>query len=174
MPKIFPLAIIALLFLTNSKVFSQQTKNDAAAKTPKIAAADGDDSEFYAPEILKADLKQASVVAHVSVTSYELVDQIGQGGCEQNKGVGYCLYRMKAQIREIFKGKVRRRNFEFYKVTEADYAHKEKMLGSHVVFLNWSDNYPDKKRSLGTLENSTRDLKHNIIRKLRTISRQRN
>jgi hypothetical protein len=171
MQKIFSLVICsALLFTIPPDARSQ--KNVLPNEKSKIAA--DDDSDFYSAELLAADLKQSDVVAHVNVLSYQLIDQIGQGGCELNEGVGYCLYRLKAQVQEIFKGKIKRKTFEFYKVTDADYAYKKKMLGRHVVFLGWSSNYPDKKMSLGTMENSTRDIKHNILRKLRKIARKRN
>lgn len=173
MPKTISIIIFAILFFTISPgAYSQKNKNNSPNEKTKVAETG--DSEFYSPALLAADLKQSDVVAYVNVLSYELADQIGQGGCEQNKGAGYCLYLMKAQVKEIFKGRIRQKTFEFYKVTEADYAHKEKMLGRHVVFLGWSDNYPNKKRSLGTLENSTRDIKHNVLQKLRKIARKKN
>lgn len=172
MPKNISIIIFAVLFLTLSPEVFSQKKDAVPAEKNKIV--EQDDSDFYSRAFLAADLKQSDVVAHVNILSYELADQIGQGGCEENRGVGYCLYLMKAQVREIFKGRIRQKTFEFYKVTEADYAHKEKMLGRHVVFLGWSDNYPNKKRALGTLENSTRDIKHDVLQKLRKIARKKN
>lgn len=168
--------ILGLLFFTFNQSVSAQN-GDVQPEKPKKSAVvlvkTQEDAEFYTVGFLESDLKESDVVAHVNVLSYELADQIGMGGCEQNKGAGYCLYLLKAEVREIFKGKIATRKFEFYKVTEADYAHKEKMIGSHVVFLKWSNDFPGKKRSLGTIENSTRDIKHNVIAKLRKISRRK-
>jgi len=44
-------------------------------------------------------------------------------------------------------------------------------LGEKVVFLKWGDNYPNKKMSLGTLENSTRAIKYDVIEKMRKIAK---
>jgi hypothetical protein len=174
MPKAVILIILIFLSLSvPSNFFSQKSKIKSADKNAEAGISEANDSEFYAPALLAADLKQAAVVAYVNVLGFELVDQIGQGGCAENKGVGYCLYRLKARVREVFKGKIKEKNFEFYKVTEATYAYKDRMLGRHVVFLNWSDNFPDKKMSLGTMENSTRDIKHNVLAKLRKIAGKR-
>jgi hypothetical protein len=172
MPKILLLLFLSSLFFASSPKGFSQTKGSPKENTKSAAADEADDSDFYSTELLASDLKQSEVVAYVNVLSYELVDQIGQGGCEQNKGAGYCLYRLKAEVKEIFKGSIKEKVFEFYKVIDADYPHKEKMLGGHVVFLSWSEDFPDKKRSLGTMENSTREIKHDILRKMRKIARK--
>ena len=57
---------------------------------------------------------------------------------------------------------------------DASTGKKDFLLGKKLVFLNWSDNYPDKKRSLGTLENSTRSLENGVIEKLRKIAGKKN
>lgn len=170
MPKFFlPLLVLTFLFSAAGDCFGQ--KNIQPEKNAKTAIAENaNDAEFYSVAALEADFKQSAVVADVNILGFELVDQIGQGGCERNAGIGYCLYRARAQVKAIYKGRVKTKIFAFYKVTEAAYPYKDRMLGRHVVFLNWSENYPDRKRSLGTIENSTRDLKHNIRAKLRKIA----
>ena len=92
MPKTVFLILLTFLFsIIPPGAFSQKNKNIAPVKKTKTEeAAVSDDAEFYLPAALAADLKQAEVVADVSVLSFELVDQIGQGGCAQSTGVGYC------------------------------------------------------------------------------------
>ena len=129
--------------------------------------------DFYSSKFLKSDFKQVSVVVHVNVKSRELVDHIGEGNCEDGKGTGYCLYRLQAEVKEIFKGKIETENFEFYTVVEPSLRINATLLGEKVVFLNWSDNYPDKKMSLGTMENSTRSIEKDVIKKLRKIAKKK-
>ncbi|HEY0458960.1 MAG TPA: hypothetical protein VGC97_07375 [Pyrinomonadaceae bacterium] len=105
---------------------------------------------------LRSDLKVSDAVLYVNVLSRRLEDQIGDGGCEQDTGGGYCLYLLKAEVKEVFKGKIKKGDFEFYTTTDADYRSKDWLLGEHIVFLVESDNYTDKKPHFGTIENSTR------------------
>ena len=110
---------------------------------------------------------------HVDVKSYELVDSIGTGDCKENAGGGYCLYRLKADVKEIFKGKIVKKNFEFYMVLEASTTKKDFLLGEKIVFLNWSSDFPDKRRHLGTLENSTRSIESGVLEKMRKIAKKK-
>lgn len=138
----------------------------------QTAFSQTEDKEWDAQEteILKGDYKQVAVVLHVDVKTLELVDSIGAGNCREISGGGYCLYRLKAEVKEVYKGKINRKNFEFYTVIEASTGNKDFLLGEKVVFLQWSGNYPDKKKHLGTLENSTRAVKGNILEKMRRIA----
>ncbi|HMS42425.1 MAG TPA: hypothetical protein PKE69_19495 [Pyrinomonadaceae bacterium] len=154
MRKTFLIAIFSICFL----IFAQN-----------ILAQD----DFYSSKFLKYDFKQVNVVVHVNVKSRELVNHIGEGSCEDGKGTGYCLYRLKADVKEIFKGKIEIVNFEFYTVVDVDYRNKDSLLGEKVVFLDWSDNYPDKKMSLGTMENSTRSIEKDVVKKLRKIAKKK-
>jgi len=148
---LFAVVFVAAAFLPFAPSQTVSNQTETSSSNP----LDNNDS-YNSAGALRADLKAADVVLYVNVLSRELADQIGAGGCEQNTGAGYCLYRLKAEVREVFKGKVEKENFEFYTTTDADYKHKDWLLGEHVVFLTRSDNYPDKKMSLGTIENSTR------------------
>ena len=153
------------LFLSFSQtVFSQTEKASENLKS-------SDDRDLT--EWLKTDYKQVDVVLHVEVKEYELINSIGKGECKEIAGGGYCLYRLKAEVKEIFKGKIKRENFEFYTVLEASTAKKDFLLGEKLVFLEWSDNFPDKKRSLGTLENSTRSIESGLLKKMRKIAKKK-
>jgi hypothetical protein len=134
-----------------------------------------EDKEWDAQEtnILKGDYKQVAAVLYVDVKTFELIDSIGTGNCVDINGGGYCLYRLKAEVKEIFKGKIKKENFEFYTVLEASTGNKDFLLGEKIVFLNWSSNYPDKKRHLGTLENSTRSIKDGVLEKMRRIAKKK-
>ncbi len=156
-------------------IFLWLVATPAAAQTGagSDAAKIGDDGGFYRVSFLRSDFAQVDVVVYVDVKSRELVDQLGGGGCADDKGPGYCLYRLRGEVKEVYKGKVETGAFEFYTVTDASYKPKDRLLGEKVVFLNWSDNYPDKKMSLGTLENSTRDVEHDVLAKMRRIAKRK-
>lgn len=141
----------------------------------QTAFGQSEDKEWDAQEteMLKGDYKQVAVVLYVDVKAYELVDSIGTGNCKEISGGGYCLYRLKAEVKEIYKGKIKKENFEFYAVLEASTGNKDFLLGEKIVFLNWSSNYPDKKRHLGTLENSTRTVRGNMLEKMRRIAKRK-
>ena len=139
-----------------------------------ISAQTGDDDGFFSAKFLKSDYKQVDVVLYVDVKSYELVNSIGKGDCREISGSGYCLYRLKAEVKEVFKGRIKRENFEFYTVLEASVGKKDFLLGEKLVFLEWSKNFPDKKRNLGTLENSTRPADAGVLEKMRKIAGTKN
>lgn len=142
---------------------------------PETVFSQTEDKEWDAQEteILKSDYKQVDAVLYVDVKEIELINSIGTGNCKDTSGGGYCLYRLKAEVKEVFKGKIRRENFEFYTVIEASLGKKDFLLGEKIVFLDWSKNFPDKKRHLGTLENSTRAVKGNMLEKMRKIAKKK-
>ena len=159
----FIIVILAGLFLGFYQTAAGQSKN-------------AEDKQWNAQltKMLKSDYRQVAVVLYVDVKEIELVDSIGTGDCREVSGGGYCLYRLKAEVKEVFKGKVNKENFEFYTVIEASVGKKDFLLGEKIVFLDWSDNYPDKKRSLGTLENSTHSVTGDILEKMRRIAKKKN
>ena len=161
--------IVAILFIfTFCQIAFSQTEN-VDAKKPVVKV---DESQFYKKSMLASDYTQVDVVAYVNVKERRLVDSIGGGDCESDKGTGYCLYLLKADLKEVFKGKVTEKEIEFYTSPDAGYP-KNNLMGERVVFLNESDNFPDKKMSFGTLENSTRRIKYDVLKKLRKISKQK-
>jgi hypothetical protein len=153
MSKIFVLFAILIFCFASGQIVSAQTGID--------------EKEFE--NILKSEFKQVAVVAYVDVKERALIDSIGNGDCESDKGGGSCLYRLKAELKEIYKGKIRTKEIIFYTSLDADYP-KKNLLGEKVVFLNWRKRDSEKKKELYTLENSTRSMEHNILKRIRKIA----
>lgn len=128
----------------------------------------GQENSFYQSDTLKSDFKQVNAVAYVNVTGIKTVDSMGSGNCETNKGSGYCVYELTADVKEVFKGKAIGKTLEFYISPDADYP-KEKLMGEQVVFLNKSEIAKSKTKEFVTLENSTRKIEFDVIGKLRKI-----
>ena len=130
----------------------------------------GQDDGWYHPDGLKGDYKQVNAVVYVNVTGIKLIDSMGSGDCETNKGSGYCLYELIAQVKEVFKGKIVGKTMKFYTSPDADYP-KERLLGEQVVFLNKSEISKVKNKQFVTLENSTRGIEFDVVAKLRKIKK---
>jgi hypothetical protein len=123
------------------------------------------ESENYADEEkrwLRSDLKSAHVSAFVNVTQFSVADSIGGGNCETNVGGGYCLYLLKAEIKESFKGKSETKSLEFYTSAETEYPKKH-LLGEKIVFLVRGEN-----GRLSSIENSSRGTE--ILATMRKIA----
>lgn len=129
-----------------------------------------DDSGFYQADVLKGDFSQVNAVVYVNVKTIKTVDSMGNGNCETNKGSGYCLYELTAEVKEVFKGKGVGRTLKFYTSPDADYP-KEKLMGEQVVFLNKSEMAKVKDKQFVTLKNSSRKIEFDIIGKLRKIKK---
>jgi hypothetical protein len=95
---------------------------------------------------------------------------MGSGNCETNKGSGYCLYELTAEVKEVFKGKALGKTLKFYTSPDADYP-KERLMGEQVVFLNKGEIAKTKTKEFVTLENSTRKIEFDIVKKLRKIKK---
>jgi len=173
MLKTVSIFILTILFLSVAQIApSQQSKPDEPRQEPKIEFSDESQSGFYKYSFLKSDFRQVDVVAYVDVKERKLEDFLGGvNGCEIDKGTGYCLYCLKGELKEVFKGEISGKTIEFYESMDMDYPKKH-LLGEQVVFLKWSDNYPDKNRGLGTIENSTREIKFDILKKMRKIAKK--
>lgn len=130
------------------------------------------DEGFYGADALKGDFKQVNSVVHVNVTGLKIIDSMGSGNCETNKGAGYCLYELTGEVKEVFKGRNGTTTLKFFISPDADYP-KEKLMGEQVVFLNKSKLETTKTKELVTLENSTRKIEFDIIAKLRKIKKTR-
>jgi hypothetical protein len=153
MPKTFTSFIILIFCFASGQTILGQSKIDV--------------KEFE--KNLKHDYKEANIVAYVNIRRRILVDSIGEGNCEKNEGVGYCLYRLKAELKEVYKGKIRTSKIEFYESLDTDYP-KKYLMGEKVVFLSWGKLKSKKKKELFTLENSTRSMEHNVLRRIRKIT----
>lgn len=125
---------------------------------------------FYDSDALKGDYNQVKAVVYLNVTGIKIVDSMGSGNCETNKGSGYCLYELTAEVKEVFKGKGVGKTLKFYTSPDADYP-KERLMGEQVVFLNQSEMAKVKDKQFVTLENSSRKIEFDIIGKLRKIKK---
>ena len=128
--------------------------------------------EFYQTNFLKSDYKQVDAVIYVDIKERKLMDSLGNSDCENDKGTGYCLYLLTAEIKEVFKGNIKTKTLEFYISPDAGYP-KKNLMGEKLVFLNWNSNYKNKKKSLGTLENSTRSIEHDVLVSMRKIAKKK-
>ncbi len=153
MLKIFALFVVLIFCFASGQTISAQSKIDI--------------EEFE--KALKYDYRQVAVVAYVDVKKRTLVDSIGSSDCENDKGTGYCLYRLKAELKELYKDKIRAREIEFYTSPDADYP-KKYLMGEKTVFLNWGKRKSKKKKELFTLENSSRSIEHNLLKLIRKIA----
>jgi hypothetical protein len=172
MLKIVSLLIPAILFFgVVPLASSQESKSGAAGEKTKIVVSDSGESEFYKASLLESDFKEVDLVAYVDVKERKLEDFIGSGDCEADKGAGYCLYRLKAEIKEVFKGRIGEKTFEFYMSPDMDYP-KKYLLGERVVFLKWSEGGANKNKRLSAMENSTRSIKYDVLKKMRKIARR--
>jgi hypothetical protein len=152
---LFAIAFFGLLFVA---VVSGQTKNVEA------------DSAFNSEQMLRSDMKMSNIVAYVDVKKIKLVDSMGSGDCEKNTGSGYCLYELEADVKEVFKGKIKTKTVKFFISPDADYP-KERLMGEQVVFLIWNKPEKGKTARLSTIENSTR--KTDALAKMRKIVKQK-
>lgn len=145
----------------------ESSKNFTVSETPKVENSEIDD--LYTPKWLRNDMRVSDVVAYVNVKEVKYVDRSDTDtDCENNQGGGYCAYLLTAEVKEIFKGKVETKPFVFYASADASYP-KKYFLGEQIVFLLGGEEDKDKKRNLGTLENSSRSIEHNVLEKMRNI-----
>lgn len=126
-----------------------------------------DDSDHYKMKWLRRDLLVSAVVAHVNVVSRQLVDATDGADCENNRGSGYCGYKLTAQIRKVYKGKLLSSQIEFGETADATYP-KTGFIGERVIFL-----LQNEDGKLGTMENSTRSIADNILEKMSVIADQK-
>lgn len=107
---------------------------------------------------LRGDLRASDVVAHVDIKEKKFIDSIGNSAdCENDKGSGYCRYLLKADVKEVFKGKSIGQTIEFYVTPDADYP-KKNLLGEEIVFLVRHKDEVTEKEALFTIENSSRPV----------------
>jgi hypothetical protein len=154
---LFAIILSGLLFIPLTGDVFGQTETD-------------NESEFNSLETLRSDMKMSNVTAYVDVKKLKLVDSMGSGDCEKNTGAGYCLYELEADVKEIFKGKIKTKTINFFTGPDADYP-KERLMGEQVVFLIWNKPEKGKTAKLSTIENSTR--KTDVLAKMRKIVKQK-
>ncbi len=153
-------SLFVSLFLLSSGVLFQSA----------FAQTRDDNSDYLNEEKLnlRNDSRMSDIVAYVDVKERKLVDSIGNApDCDNDKGAGYCRYLLKADVKEIFKGKNAGQTIEFYTNPDADYP-KKNLMGEKIVFLV---RYTDEKTGeehLSAFENSTRGV--NVLETMRNIS----
>lgn len=161
--KIALVLAVLFVFAVCSTVFAQN--KDADNKKSEVDKAE---MQFYATELLRADYKSVDVVAYVDIKEYKVADSVGRGDCGAEKSAGYCLYLLKAEVKEVFKGKVTKKEIEFYLTAESGYPKKH-LTGERVVFLELDK----EKKTLGVMENSARWIKYDILKKMRRIAKKK-
>lgn len=167
--KISAVFLLSLFIFTSSQTVFPQTEN-VNKKKPVIEI---DEAQFYEKQMLKSDYKEVDVVLYVDIKERKLVDSIGSGDCESDKGAGYCLYLLKADVKEVFKGNITEKTIEFYTSPDTSYP-KKYLMGERVVFLNRNSNPPSRNdNSLNTMENSTRWIKYDVLKKMRRIAKKK-
>ena len=149
MQKFFYKLLISVFLISN--LFSDQI---ISAQTASADTDDSDEEKIW----LRGDLRASDVVAYVNIKEKQLIDFIGNNAdCENDKGAGYCRYLLKADVKEVFKGKNTGKTIEFYMTPDADYP-KKYLLGEKIVFLVRSESKDPKTSGLYTIENSSRPL----------------
>ncbi len=134
-----------------------------------LGQTENESKNVYAAEErkwIRNDLRVADVVAYIDAKEIKIADALGNADCEKNTGSGYCLYLITADVKELFKGNIKKDKLEFYVSPDASFP-KNKLLGEQVVFLVSGLNEKTKKESLHTIENSTRDIE--VIETIRKI-----
>lgn len=157
--------------LISSAGFVQNTAAQTVIKSEKNQN-DGEKT-FYSSGFLKSDRKQADVVAYVNIKERTLIDALGEdkANCENGKGSGTCLYLLKADVKETFKGGKISGKIEFLMSLDAGYS-KDKLMGERVVFLNRKSNAETGEMKLVAIENSTRWIKYEVLAKLRKLPKK--
>lgn len=122
--------------------------------------------QFYSKVALRSDLRTASASAYVNVTAVA-VDPSSPNftECAKGQGIGYCSYRLSAEVKEVFKGKIVGGTIVFFTTTDADYKQNN-LLGERVVFL-----VKGKAKRFETIENSSRRIEEDVLIKMRSIKR---
>ncbi|NOT48080.1 MAG: hypothetical protein HOP17_10085 [Acidobacteria bacterium] len=134
--------------------------------------------EYYAVGWLKSDYKEADIVAYIDskeVVSTDRSDE--QTDCvnfSRNTGYGYCSFTMRAEIKELYKGKLRSRAIEYSEYGEGrNIKSRDQFLGEQVVFLERHKSAQDGSSIYQVIENSTRDINYKVLEKMRKISKFR-
>ena len=159
----------SMLILLLTVLAAPSTSAQTAPKPSAIVDNGGYTSESF----LRSDYRQSAVVAYVDVKEIIGVDASdSETDCRNFTGVGYCSFLLRAEIVELYKGKIKTRTIEFSEGGEAQaMRNKERYLGERVVFLEKF--VDDGKTHYQTIENSTRDARPHVLEKMRRIAKKR-
>jgi hypothetical protein len=136
-------------------------------KTQQVETEDGDDSSL---EFLRSDFKQVDVAAYVEVREIVSIGRSDEKtDCENFTGRGYCTFLLRAEVKELYKGKLKTSAIEFYEGAEAQLVRsRDRFLGERVIFLKKFTE--GGKTHFQTLDNSTRYIEDSILEKMRRIA----
>jgi hypothetical protein len=120
-----------------------------------------DDEDWPSLNYLRSDYKAVAVVAHIRIKEAEITNRI----------VGYENWRIRAEVIESFKGKIKKGDaIEYMHGAEAGFK-QEYFTGEKIVFL-LAERERDR-RYYAVLENSTLPYTEGRVKKLRTIRGRR-
>lgn len=122
-------------------------------------------------DFLASDLKQVDVAAYVDIKEViSVASSDKETDCENFKGIGYCSILLRAEIKELYKGEIKTKTLEFFESGEAQSIRsKKQFLGERLIFL---EKFREgDKTYLQTLENSTRRIEGDILKKMQKIAR---
>lgn len=119
-----------------------------------------DDDNWPSLSYLRHDYRSVSIVAHVRIEDAEITSRVG----------GYENWKIKAEVIESFKGKLKKGDvFTYFHGAEAGFK-KEYFSGEKIVFL-LAERGEDRTTHYAVLENSSLPVNADRIRKLRSIKR---
>jgi hypothetical protein len=125
-----------------------------------VAVLAQDDENWPSLSYLRHDYRSVQIVAHVRIEKAEITDRVG----------GYENWKIKAEVIESFKGKLKKGDvFTYFHGAEAGFK-KEYFSGEKIVFL-LAEKGEDRGIHYAVLENSTLPVNADRIRKLRAIRR---
>lgn len=117
---------------------------------------------------LRSDLRMAKASAHVRIIDVGSdVASPNFKDCGQRKAVGYCSYRITAEVKEVFKGRITGDKMVYFITVDADF-DRDKLFGERIVFL-----VRGKARRFEAIENSTRPIENDVVKKMRSLKRKR-
>lgn len=108
---------------------------------------------------ITSDYRQVTLVAHVRLDKVEQVEKIG----------GYLIYRVRAQVLELFKGKFPTDSHLTYYMQVEEGIDMTRYTGEKIVFVEFHNN--DEATEYRTLENSDREPTKKILALLRNLKR---
>lgn len=148
--------------------FCEGLNSFASGQTQNPQNVVANHSDQYSMGGLRNDLRISDVVVYVDIKQKKLVDHTEGADCENDRGAGYCAYRLTADVKEVFKGDVQTKQIEFIQTSDAGYP-KKYFMGEKVIFLEWSEPDQGETKALVTLENSTRSVDNRVLEQMRVV-----
>ena len=145
----------------------------AQTESQSQASLVGSDDGYWSYDFLESDYRQSDLVAYVHVKEIVSVGSSDdKTDCVNFTGVGYCGFRVRAEVKEVYKGRISTKTIEFTETGEAQLIKsKDRFLGEKVVFLE--KGVIDGKTYWQPIENSTRTIEFSVLEKMRLIARKK-